>query len=373
MREKIKIAFLGGGINSAIGETHKIAVQMDDRYKLVAGCFSSQSKINQQTASKYRVDLNRTYDNLDDLIKNEQDNIDAICILTPIPNHKEEVIKCLDNKLPVICEKALASSFQEAKEIYQSLIKNKGYLAVIYNYTGYPMLRELQNLLTENKLGKIHQINIEMPQETYLKLSTNNTINKPQNWRLEEGIIPIIALDLGIHILDLVHFLINEKALEVVALANTFSLFDKITDNISAIIKYTNNIVVNVWFSKVSLGHTNGLKIQVYGEKSSAKWYQLEPENLYFCNNKGQRFIFDRASRGVKIANKLRYNRFKAGHPSGFIEAFANYYSDIADSLISNKTNPYVFGIKNSLEGLKILQAISKANKEKRWVKINEI
>ena len=370
-KTKLKLAFLGGGINSAIGKTHYISIKIDTRYELVAGYFSPEKQINQQSAYEYDIAQDKVYNSLTELIRNEKDNIDAICILTPTNNHKDEVIECLNNGIPVICEKALAKSCQEGEEIKKNLLKNNGFLAVTYNYSGYPMLRELKNMIANGKLGKLNQIHIEIPQETYLKVDETNSPSIPQAWRLKDYKIPTLSLDLGSHAHNLVSFLIEEKPLEVVALQNNFGLFNNLIDNSIAIANYTNNIVANIWYSKTALGHTNGLKIRIYGELGSAQWYQLEPENLYFYDNKGGKYIIDRANISVSITNQKRYNRFKAGHPSGFIEAFANYYGDIADSLLKkNDNNPYIFGIENALEGLKMMEAITLSSQQKKWIEI---
>jgi len=370
--EKIKLAFLGGGINSAVGRTHRIAIEMDKRYELVSGCFSRNKEINIATAKEYDVDVNRCYMGLDELIKNEKNSIDAICILTPTPNHKDEILKCIENGIKVICEKALAVSVKEALEIKEVLERYKGFLVVTYNYTGYPMLRELKNIIKLNRLGKIEQVHIEMPQESFAKLDKNGNPQKPQDWRLKDNNLPTLSLDLGTHIHSITSFLTEEHPLELVAIQNSFGSFRNIVDNSIAIANYTNGIVSNIWFSKAALGHRNGLRVRVYGEIGSAEWFQLDSENLYFNDNCGNKMIIDRASLDVNVTTELRYNRFKAGHPAGFIEAFANYYSDIADLIIgkTDNKNRYVFGIEDALEGLKMLEAMTKSSKNKRWEKI---
>lgn len=369
---KLKIAFLGGGINSAVGRAHRIAIDMDNRYELVSGCFSRNSEINIATAEEYNVPLDRVYTNLDELITNEKEKIDAICILTPTPNHKNEVIKCVENNIAVICEKALAVSSEEALEIKKTLEQFNGFLAVTYNYTGYPMLRELRNMIQIGKLGKIEQVHIEMPQESFAKLDKQGQPQKPQEWRLHDGSLPTISLDLGTHTHDITSFLTGEAPIELVAIQNSFGSFRQVVDNSISIANYTNNIVSNIWFSKAALGHRNGLRVRIYGENGSAEWYQLEPENLYFNDNQGNKFIIDRASLDVSITTQPRYNRFKAGHPSGFIEAFANYYDDIADYLqgYNHNENGFVFGVDNAIEGLKMLEAMTISNQTKKWVNI---
>ncbi len=188
--------------------------------------------------------------------------------------------------------------------------------------------------------------------------------------------IPTISLDLGVHIHNLINFLIQEKPLEVVAVQNTFGHFEKVKDDINCIINYQNSIVANVWFSKSAIGHRNGLKIRVYGETGSAEWYQIDPEFLFLHDNKGSVRKLDRSSLEVKIANLSRFNRFKAGHPSGFIEAFANLYWDMAEGLNSYKESgvydsDYIFKIDVAIEGLLLLEAINESAIDKKWVKVN--
>ena len=372
MKQKLKIAFLGGGINSAVGRTHRIAIEMDNRYELVAGCFSRNWDINLQSANEYGVQKKRVYTTLEDLIENEKHRLDAICILTPTPNHMKEVIKCIENNIRVICEKALAMSSSEAMEIKRKLERYSGFLAVTYNYTGYPMLRELRNMIQNGKLGKIEQIHVEMPQESFARLDKNGDPIKPQEWRLKDEFLPTLSLDLGAHTHDITSFLTGEKPQELVAVQNSFGSFRQIIDNSICMANYTNDIVSNIWFSKVAIGHRNGLRVRVYGELGSAEWYQLDPENLYFSNHLGEKILIDRASPCVSVANENGYNRFKAGHPSGFIEAFANYYTDIADLILqkTNNFNRYVFGIDDALEGLKMLEAMTESSKKKEWIKV---
>lgn len=371
-KQKLKVAFLGGGINSAVGRTHRIAIEMDKRYELVAGCFSRNEEINVATAEEYGVPMTRLYQNLDELIRNEKKNINAICILTPTPNHKDEVTKCIQNNIPVICEKALAVSSADALEIKKAIEEYGGFLAVTYNYTGYPMLRELRNMIHVGKLGKIEQVHIEMPQESFAKLNKQGLPQKPQEWRLHDNALPTLSLDLGTHTHDITSFLTGEAPIELVAVQNSFGSFRQVVDNSLSIANYTNGIVSSIWFSKAALGHRNGLRVRVYGEIGSAEWYQLEPETLLFNDNQGNKFLIDRASLDVSITTQPRYNRFKAGHPSGFIEAFANYYDDIADYLLGYSTNEdgFVFGVDNAIEGLKMLEAMTLSSKNKQWIVI---
>jgi predicted dehydrogenase len=349
---------------------------MDQRFELVAGCFSRNSETNQRSGHQYGLDPSRIYRNLDDLLENEIGHIDGVLILTPTDQHKTQVIRCLGAGVPVICEKALVISSDEAIEIKKLLLQKKGFLAITYNYTGYPMLRELKYMIEQGRLGRIQQIHIEMPQEGFARLGSDGSPIIPQKWRLHDVKIPTLSLDLGVHLHIIIRFLTNEKPISVIATSDTYGNFPQIIDNVSCIARYTNNLNCTIWYSKTALGQRNGLKIRLFGEMGSAEWLQENPEYLYLADNRGRKIVIDRASNDVQVCNQIRYTRFKAGHPSGFIEAFANYYSDIADTLemyLDHKQyapSQYNFGIEEALEGLYMLEAIAESSANYCWVNV---
>lgn len=366
-----KVGFIGGGLNSAVGNTHRIASQMDHRWVLDAGCFSTHNNINQETAAQWGLDPSRVYDDWRVLLSREKGKLDAIGLLTPTPKHAEMALEALNQGYAVICEKTMATSIQEAVAICQAVEANQGFFAVTYNYTGYPMLRELRKMILDGKLGVLNLIQIEMPQEGYARLNKQGQPPKPQAWRLKDGEIPIISLDLGAHLHNMIYFLSGEKPLQVIADQTSYGFFKEVTDNVICLARYTGNLRSQIWYSKMALGHRNGLRVRVYGDKGSAEWFQLQPEDLIFNNIHGKREIIDRAS-CVELADQLRYNRFKSGHPAGFIEAFANHYYDLADSLLDFKqtghyTSPWVFSAKHAKEGLEMLEAMAISAKNNGW------
>lgn len=370
----LSIAFIGGGTNSAVGRAHKTAIELDNKFVLKAGCFSQYPDINMDTAAVYRVAEERVYASIDDLITAEHDRVDAVVVLTPTPLHKDNVISCLNAGLPVICEKALALSSAEAQEIDTVLASNNGFLSVTYNYSGYPMLRELREMIASQQLGDIQQVHVEMPQEGFAKRDFSGKPTLPQEWRMEDRVLPMLSLDLGVHVHHLIRFLTQERPLELVAAQNSFGAFGAVVDNSVCLIKYSNNIISNVWYSKSALGYRNGLRVRIFGSKGSAEWYQFEPEYLRVSDGHGKLSILDRSNYEMRAASLERYSRFKPGHPAGFVEAFANLYSDIADALkqykVGNKVEfgGYVAGIDEAAEGLQMLEAVERSVKESKWV-----
>lgn len=369
--EPLKIAFIGGALNSAVGYTHFNASRLDGHFKVEAGCFSRHEQQNEHSARIYGVQPDRCYPDWQALLAAEQGKVDALVILTPTPSHAEIAISAIEAGYPVICEKALGTSSQECVQIAETVSKNNGYLAVTYNYSGYPMVRELRRMISEGRLGTLQQIQIEMPQEGFLRANAN-----PQDWRRKDYAIPTVSLDLGIHVHHLIDFL--SGGLRPVALVGeqaSYGQIPDIIDNVYCIARYENDLRVQAWWGKTALGHRNGLRVRVYGEKASAEWYQMDPETLRWADNDGHHYLLDRGSGEAKIAQEPRYNRFKAGHPSGFIEAFANLYADFAEELRgfiqgANVASPYVFGAAHSVEGMRVMEAIGESAKNQRWMPI---
>lgn len=367
----LALGFIGGSLHSAVGYVHFVSCPMDKQWKLDAGCFSSDRDRNRETAEVYGVPSDRVYDRWQDMLKEEKDRLDAIVILTPTPAHYGIVLACLSSGFPVICEKALAANSNEAEKILEVRDRKQGFLAVTYNYSGYPMVRELQNRIRKGELGKILHFQAEMPQEGFIRVDAQGNKPAPQAWRLTDGRVPVIYLDLAAHLHHLLYYLIGQKPIEVISDQGSYGWFSEVIDNVTCLCRYSEGVQGQIWFSKSALGHRNGLRLRIYGTKGSAEWYQGCPEELRLSYSDGRKEIMDRAS-VVEVASLDRYNRFKAGHPAGFIEAFANLYCDIANCLRQFKAtgqwrSDNVFSAELALEGLRMIEAMIESTKTKKW------
>ena len=370
MSDIMRFALIGGAQNSAVGYAHFVAARMDGLWDLQAGAFSRHSDLNAKAAEVYGVARERSYDCLSELLDHEGGNLDAISILTPTPDHCEMVLECLRRGFPVICEKALAMTSGEAAQIREVCAESKGFLAVIYNYSGYPMVRELRRMIRDGLLGEILHFQAEMPQEGFLRVDDQGNKPVPQGWRQKDGPVPTIHLDLAVHLHELIHYLTGQKPLEVVADQASRGWFP-VVDNVNCLARYSGNVQGQFWFSKCALGHRNGLRLRFYGTKASAEWYQLNPEELLVSYADGRRQVFDRAS-NAKVASMPRYTRFKAGHPAGFNEALANLYFDIHAALqgfkeTGEQKSDEVFGADLAVEGLEFLEAMVRSCHSKKW------
>lgn len=373
----LRVAFIGGGVNSAVGRAHFSAIHMDGRYRLVAGCFSRHQEINEQSARSYGVAPNRTYADFETLIAREREDLDAVIVLTPTSFHVDPVTAALDAGIPVICEKALAGDLDEVASIRSAELRNTGFLTVTYNYTGYPALRELRAMISAAKLGRILHFVAEMPQEGFIRRDADGRPVKPQDWRLHDGKVPTVYLDLGVHLHQIIYYLIGARPERVSAFHGSYGNFPGIIDFVDACVDYEGGIHGRFYFGKSMLGHRNGLKIRVFGTDASAAWEQINPEEIHFAHADGRIEVLDRGAM-ASVCNQPRYTRFKAGHPAGYIEAFANYYEDIATSLSQYLAqgkwdSQEAFGSQAALEGMALLHSMVTSSGQQNAVTRTEL
>tara|TARA_B100000963_G_scaffold119478_1_gene104080 strand:- start:9870 stop:10931 length:1062 start_codon:yes stop_codon:yes gene_type:complete len=332
MQQKYKIGVIGGGVNSTIGYAHFLAIDISGKFKVSSGYFSRNKYHNKLSHKKYALEY-KNYRNLDDYLKEENLNIDVFLLITETHSHFEILKKLKKYKKPIICEKPSVGNFKEFKIFKKILNKEKKIFFPTYVYLGYPIIKDIREILRKNKIGKIHEISLCMPQQAL----TNKRIQKVKDWRKKDKEIPTLHLDLVVHLLSILKFLfprikirkINSKNLKIKKLTHT-SLFWLETNN---------DMFVDVYASKYSLGDRNSLSIDIKGSNGRLRWQHIKPEILEYYNNLGTLSFYDRASPSLKISRNELYNRYSAGHPYGFIEAICNYYLDIFKSLKTGNNN----------------------------------
>lgn len=365
-----KLGFLGGGLDSVVGYSHFVASQMDKRFIVESGVCSRDDDINDDTAEYWHI--NRKYNSVDEFIENEKDKLDIMSVLLPTPDHFETVKKLMEYKIPIICEKPLFASLEECEYLKENSLTDNNFLVTTYNYIAYPILFKLREIILNNDIGNIINIHLEMPQESFL--NPPKSVDYPSEWRKKDGAIPSILLDLLSHLFSLSLYLTEKTIVNVNSKFNKFSKYN-VVDDVKVLTEYNDGTSGMFWVSKIAIGNKNGLKLAIYGEKGSAEWVQENPEKL-IINRKGKgKTILERGSDLGMSKNKL-FNRMTPGHPSGYIEAFANLYCNIADALDiykkggDYKGNPLIWTFEKEYENFKFMDAVVRSNAESQIKKV---
>ena len=368
MKRLLKLAVIGGGLNSTIGQTHIKSINSTGKYKIYCGFFSRKKIINDKSAVEYKIPKEKVYKSLTNLIEKEKNNIDAALVLTP-PDTRYEIFKKLaENRIDIISEKPFESSFNRARKIYKIIRSSKINFLSTYNYLGYPGIMEMRPLI-KRKIGKILNFVFEMPQQS---ITYDSSVMK--KWRLKDKNIPNLYLDLASHLLSLTYYLFDEHPKQINNFASNRNKF-KVIDNSFVWLKFK-KFSGNFWFSKNSTGQRNQLSLRIFGNKGSVKWEHAKPEQIVFFDNKGKIEIINRLSKRSKFINNNKFYTYSAGHPNGFLDAFGNIYTAISKVIMEKtgkNTVPLILNLKQNYNIMSIMNTMHKASKKGGWNKVRTI
>ena len=377
-KQKIRIGFVGGGPNSFIGYTHRLAARFDNRFDFVAGVFSKDKKKSKEFGESLGLDPDRCYNDYKVMAKKESarsDGLQALGIMTPSGDHYKIAKEFIKNKVHIICDKPLTAKVEDAVALENLVIKNKIVFALTHNYSGYPMLREAKKLIEKNKIGKIKVINVEYPQGYTVAVKKKDE-KSTLKWRLDKNLCgpSMILAEIGTHAYHLMRYVTGLEVKEVSAEVNSLSDEISVDDNAFMIVRLNNKARGSIWVSSAATGGENGLKIRVYGTKGAVEWLQDDPNILKFTKLNSSTQIITRASDAVSDLS-IQSSRVAAGHPEGFFEAFANIYTEFADSIQNatskNKKATVHPTVNDGVMGIKFIFAAKKSsNLNSKWIKI---
>jgi predicted dehydrogenase len=382
VQPKLRLGMVGGGQGAFIGEVHRIAARLDDRYELLAGALSSDSTRAVASAIELGIDADRSYESFEDMAVAEaarEDGIEVATIVTPNHLHYPAASAMLRAGIHVICDKPLTANLAQAKELAELANASGLLFAVTYNYSAYPMVRLARQLVAQGRLGDLRIVQVEYPQD-WLATNIEDDDQKQAAWRTDPekaGAGGCIG-DIGTHAFHLAEFVSGLKTTELLADLNSFVGQRKLDDNANILLRFDNGAKGSLWSSQIATGNENALRIRLYGDKAGIDWSQENPNYLSFTTLGGNKEILSRAS--ASIPGGAGYlTRLPAGHPEGFLEAFATLYRDIAEQLNARKNNlecdsdaMLVPGVADGLRGMQFIEkAVSSNAGGNTWHKLS--
>ena len=376
----IRIGMVGGGEGAFIGAVHRIAMRLDGHYQLVAGALSSTPEKSQRSGSALGLDPKRIYGSYEDMAKREsrrKDGIEAVAIVTPNHMHVAPALAFLKAGIHVICDKPLALSLKDGLRLKQAVAQSGKIFALTHNYTGYPLVRQAREMVAAGELGEIRLVQVEYPQD-WLSQDIENTGQKQAEWRTDparSGAGGAIG-DIGTHAYNLADFITQIPVVQLSAELTSFVPGRRLDDNCQIMLRYANGARGMLWVSQVAPGHENGLKIRVYGTKGSIEWVQANPNSLIWSQLGQPQVILTRGGPNTGAA-AARVTRVPSGNPEGYLEGFANIYTEVAHAIRAARTgtapDPAVLfpSLDDGLKGMAFIEAaVASARKDCRWEKL---
>jgi predicted dehydrogenase len=346
----------------------------------VAGALSSTAEKSRLSGEALGLAADRVYDDYASMVKGEAgrpDGIEAVAIVTPNHVHAGPTIAFLEAGIHVICDKPLALSLAEGRKMQAAVEKSGRIFALTHNYTGYPLVRRAREMVKLGDLGQIRLVQVEYPQD-WLTAPVETTGSKQAEWRVDparSGAGGALG-DIGTHAYNLADYVSGIEVTELCADLSSFGAGRKLDDNVQMLLRYANGARGSLWASQVAPGHENGLRLRIYGTKGGLLWVQANPNEMFWSPLGESTRIVTRGGPESGAA-AARVTRVPPGHPEGYLEGFANIYSEVALAIKAARTGaPVPEGVQfpdivDGVKGLAFIEAAvasSKANGN--WVKL---
>lgn len=326
---RLKLGMVGGGQGAFIGGVHRIAARLDGKWELVAGAFSSDAKRAAASAADLGIAPDRAYSDFTEMAMEESrrpDRIDAVAIVTPNHLHARVASAFLKAGIAVICDKPMTATLGEAEEL-AALVSETGVPFILaQTYTGYPMVREARAMVARGDIGQVRHVQVEYLQD-WLSGPVEQTGHKQAVWRTDpklSGEGGCIA-DIGTHAVNLATFVTGLKPRAVLADLSAFGPGRQLDDNAAVLLRFSTNAKGMIWASQVAPGTKNALRYRVAGDLGGLAWDQENPDLLEFTPLGEMTRLLRRGEAGTSA-----FARTPAGHPEGYLEAFATLYADAA-------------------------------------------
>ena len=339
---RLRLGMVGGGQGAFIGAVHRIAARMDDKYELVAGALSSDAERARASAAELHIAADRSYDyyaNMAIVEAARDDGIDVVAIVTPNHLHHGPAMAFLDAGIHVMCDKPLTTTVADATGLADAVARTGQLFGVTHNYTGNPMVRQARAMIAAGEIGRIRVVQAEYPQD-WLTTKFEDTGNKQAEWRTDparSGPAGCVG-DIATHAHNLARFVTGLEVTELAADLDIFVAGRQLDDNAHMLLRFEDGAKGMLWSSQVAPGSENGLRLRVYGDKGGLEWAQEHPNQLAFTRLGEPPQTISRGGAGAGDSAGLA-TRTPAGHPEGYLEAFAQLYCDMAEQITARIQN----------------------------------
>ena len=333
---RLVAGMVGGGAGADIGKTHRHALRLDDQFELAAGVFGRDPGRSAALADELGIPADRAYRDYRQMAAEEagrEDGVDVVVVATPNDSHFKIASTFLEAGISVVCEKPLTQNSATAAELVRLAAENGVVLAVPHCYSAYAMVRQAARMVRDGKLGAIRFVDVEHA-SGWAASPLEQLGHKQAAWRTDPDIagFPSVVGDLGTHAYHLLRYITGLEAERLSGRLQTLVPGRRVYDHATVELQLDGDVPARLWASMAATGHNHGLHIRVFGDQGSLEWQHEDPHHLTVQDLDGTTTML---TQGMSTLNEdaARLTRVGLGHPEGFLEAFANFYGDLAEDL----------------------------------------
>jgi len=375
IRHPLRLGMVGGGEGAFIGAVHRMAAALDGDWRLAAGAFSTDGAKNARTGDLLGLDAGRVYATYDALLAGEaalpeNERIDAVAIVTPNHLHAPVAIAALNAGFHVFCEKPMAMNSDEARAIAAAVSASGKQFGLAFTYSGYPLVEEARARVARGDFGAIRLVQVEYIQG-WLSAPLDTAGNKQAEWRTDPARAGLGGClgDIGTHAFHLAEHVSGLRVETLSAELATHVPGRRLDDDVSALLRFERGARGTLKATQVAAGEENGLRLRIHGERGGLEWAQMEPNTLTLRWLDRPAEILRAGGPGLG-ASTTPLLRTPAGHPEGYIEAFANLYRGFA-AVVRGDSAGQVPGVADGLRTMAFVEAmIANANADRKWTEI---
>ncbi len=362
----VRYGMIGGGQGAFIGGVHRTAAAIAGNWQLVAGAFSSTAEKSKASGAEIGVDPERVYGSWAEMLEREaalpaDQRIEAVSIVTPNHMHAAPAIAAMEAGFDVIIDKPLADSLANAQAIADAATRAGRRIAVTHTYTGYPLVKQARRLVTSGQFGKVRRVAVKYTQD-WLSRAEDLVNNKQAAWRVDPAQSGDAGAfgDIGTHAANLVEFITGER---IVAICAELTMLEgrRIDDDGAALLRLSGGGKGTLTASQVLVGDINDLAIDVYCDEAGLHWRQEEPNTMRIGYRDRPTEIWHAGGNRAYLASDiLAIQRTPAGHPEGYLEAFANIYAAFGRAIRGEPAEgdePGFATMDDALRGMQFLRA----------------
>ena len=377
---KIRMGMVGGGAGAFIGAVHRMAANIDGQIELVCGAFSSTPAKSAACGKSLYLPEQRCYPDYETMIRREQvlgedQRMDFVAIVTPNHLHFPVAALALNHGFHVMSDKPATFNLEEALAL-SKIVSETGLLyGLTHTYTGYPLVKEARQRIANGEIGQVRRVVVEYSQG-WLADAQEAAGNKQAAWRLDPvqaGISSCMG-DIGVHAANLAEYVTGANISQICADLSAFVEGRSLDDDGSILLRFDNGARGVLMASQIAVGEENDLRIRVYGSAGSLDWSQQKPNTLYlkWPDKPAQRL---RTGSDYLGAMAQANTRLPAGHPEGYLEAFANLYQNFAEQIRARlegrepgQSATDLPGIAEAVRGMAFIElAVAASNSDIKW------
>lgn len=291
-------------------------------------------------------------------------DIHFIDICTPNDSHKDIVIKALTYNKAIYCEKPLASNYSEALQITKAIEESGAKNATALMYRFLPAVRLIKEAIEENSIGDIIDFKIKLYHKSYLNP------NRKDSWRTQSSSGGGALLDLGVHLIDIIHFTLGDIDLVDAQTRIYFNDRTNVDEIANCNFTLNNGTVGNLEVSRIFADLEEPTTFIIYGSKGSIKMSSDKPYTIEIYNYNTNCMEVRSAHNRNSILQNYPGERSSLGfHQDCHLASIVNF----ANELFFNKCNPITPTFRDALKAQRVIEAAYVSSKSGQQIKICDI